>query len=239
MAKRFTDTDKYKKPFIRSLPVEYKVLWDYLYHECNHAGIWIVDFEIAKIYINANIDKKIALELFNKNEIRIIELNHGSKWFIPSFIDFQYGQLNENNRAHNSVIQILKKYNLIDNKGLVRGLQGCKDMDKDMDKEKDKDKNCLFKNNYNNFLLKYFKQEIINKTIWQEKKQRNSFYELIKKFDNINDFVIFLNKAEYDKWLKDRGFIPSDLISQYSSIQLKNEKNIQTKYNEKDFEVIL
>jgi hypothetical protein len=142
MAKRFTDTDKYKKPFLRSLPGAYKLLWDYLYHSCDHAGIWIVDFEIAQIYLGQDmiVNKKDALGYFNNGEERIIEINDGSKWFIPSFIEFQYGELNEKNRAHNSVIHILSKYKLINNKGLIRGLQAYKDKDKDKDMDKDKDK---------------------------------------------------------------------------------------------------
>ena len=47
--KRFTDTDKYKKPFIRGLKGAYKLLWDYLYHECDNAGVWIDDFDVAQI----------------------------------------------------------------------------------------------------------------------------------------------------------------------------------------------
>ena len=141
MAKRFTDTDKYKKPFMRGLPGAYKIFWDYLYHDCNHAGIWIVDFEIANIFIGKDmpVDVETSLGLFNKDEIRIVVLNNGSKWFIPSFIDFQYGILNENNRAHNSVITILKKYKLLNNKGLIRSLQAHKDKDKELDKEEDKE----------------------------------------------------------------------------------------------------
>ena len=138
MAKRFTDTNKYKKPFIRGLQGAYKVLWDYLYHDCDHAGIWIVDFEIAQIYVGSDlpINKADALKFFNESEKRIVEIDHGTKWFIPSFISFQYGELKESNRAHNSVINILK------NKGLISSLQGAKDMDKvkDKDKELDKDK---------------------------------------------------------------------------------------------------
>lgn len=138
MAKRFTDTNKYKKPFIRGLQGAYKVLWDYLYHDCDHAGIWIVDFEIAQIYVGADlpINKNDALKYFNESEKRIIEIDNGKKWFLPSFIDFQYGELNEQNRAHNSVIKILK------NKTLLSSLQGAKDKDKvkELDKDKDKDK---------------------------------------------------------------------------------------------------
>ena len=139
MAKRFTDTDKYKKPFIRGLQGAYKLFWDYLYHSCDHAGIWIVDFEIAQIYLGQDmqVNKEDALKYFNEGEQRIIEIEN-NKWFIPSFIDFQYGILNIENRAHKSVIQILNKYNLINDKGLLRGLQAYKDKDKDKDKDKRK-----------------------------------------------------------------------------------------------------
>jgi hypothetical protein len=141
MAKRFTDTNKYKKPFIRGLLGPYKLLWDYLYHECDHAGIWIVDFEIAQIYLGKDmlINKRDALKYFNSDEEKIIEINDGKKWFIPSFIEFQYGTLIESNRATLSVINILKKYNLLEklNKGHISSLEGAKDKDKDKDKDKE------------------------------------------------------------------------------------------------------
>ena len=134
MSKRFTDTNKYKKPFIRGLQGAYKLLWDYLYHDCDHAGIWIVDFDVAQIYIGQDmpVNKSDALKFFNEGEKRIIEFDNGKKWFIPSFIEFQYGELNEQNRAHNSVITILNKNNLYKNKPLRSPLEGAKDKDKDM-----------------------------------------------------------------------------------------------------------
>ena len=141
MAKRFTDTEKYKKPFIRGLQGPYKLLWDYLYHDCNYAGIWIVDFEVAQIYIGQDmpVDKTEAIRIFNADpeDPKIIEIDDGKKWFIPSFIEFQYGELNPQNRAHNSVITTLKKYNLypLTNKGLIRPLEGCKDKERDKDKD--------------------------------------------------------------------------------------------------------
>lgn len=137
MAKRFTDTDKYKKKFIRGLQGAYKLLWDYLYHDCDHAGIWYVDFEIAQIYLGKDmpVSEADALKYFNDSEERIVVLADGKKWFIPSFVEFQYGVLNADNRAHASVISVLTKAGV--NKGLLRSLQGRKDkdMDKDMDKK--------------------------------------------------------------------------------------------------------
>lgn len=147
MAKRYTDSNKYKKPFVRGLPGAYKLLWDFLYHDCDHAGIWIVDFEISQAYIGKDmpVNRETALSLFNSDEVRIIEIDGGKKWFLPSFIEFQYGQLTEKNRAHLSAILQLKKYGLLDNdlsiikenKGPVSPLQGGKDKDKDKDKEMD------------------------------------------------------------------------------------------------------
>lgn len=139
MAKRFTDTEKYKKPFIRGLQGAYKLLWDYLYHDCNHAGIWIVDFDIAQIYVGMDmpINKDDALRFFNQDQERIIEFDGGSKWFIPDFIEFQYGELNPENRTHSSVLKHLKKGNLI--KHLISPLQGAMDIDKDKDTDKDKE----------------------------------------------------------------------------------------------------
>lgn len=139
MAKRFTDTDKYKKEFIRSLPAAYKIFWDYLYLDCDFAGIWEVDFEVAQIRVgkDAPIEKEEALRLFNAGEERIVVLNHGSKWLVKPFIDFQYGELDPKNRVHFSVLEKLRKFEI---KGLASPLQGAKDKDKYKDKDKDKEK---------------------------------------------------------------------------------------------------
>lgn len=132
MAKRFTDTDKWKKPFIRSMKAPYKLLWLYILDECDHAGIWQVDIEVAQIKIGEKLNIKDALKFFDG---KIYVFDNGCKWFVYDFIDFQYGILNPQNRAHNSVLNILSKYNIDLNKPLTSPLQGAMDMDKDMDKD--------------------------------------------------------------------------------------------------------
>lgn len=137
MAKRFSDTDKFKKPFFRGLRGAYKLLWDYLYHNCDNAGIWIKDFEVAQIYVGSDmpINEEEALKFFAG---RIIIFDNGAKWFIPAFIEFQYDctveLLNPSNNAHLSVIKKLKK------EGLISSSQGAQDKDKEEDKVKDLDK---------------------------------------------------------------------------------------------------
>ena len=137
MSKRFTDTEKWKKPFIRSLQGAYKLLWLYICDDCDHAGIWQVDLDVAQIRIGEKIDLKNAINAFGD---KIVVFDGGNKWFIPAFIEFQYPSgLNSDNRAHNSVILLLEKYKLINkNKVLISPLKGAMDMVKDMDKDKDK-----------------------------------------------------------------------------------------------------
>lgn len=144
MAKRFTDTDKWKKPFIRSMKAPYKLLWLYILDECDHAGLWQVDFEVAQIKIGERLNRETALKFF---EGRILEVSDGGKWFVFDFIEFQYGDLNPLNRAHNSVLNLLKKYGIdYKNKPLISPLQGAKDMDMVKDKDMDKDKGLSFPN---------------------------------------------------------------------------------------------
>jgi len=147
MAKRFTDNEKWKKAFIRSLLGPYKVLWVYILDECDHAGIWHIEFDVAQIRIGSDlaIDKEKAIEYF-KDKIKIID---NDKWYIKDFCYFQYGTLSENNRMHNSVINLLKRYNLY--KDYIRSLQGAKDKDKVKDKDKDKDKDREFEELYKRY----------------------------------------------------------------------------------------
>jgi hypothetical protein len=151
MAKRFTDTEKYRKGFIRALPGAYKLLWDFIVNECNHAGIWYVDFEIAQICLGKDmpVGKDKALRLFNEGEERILELENGKKWLIIPFIAFQYGKLSATNLAHKGIISELGHYGLINSnlemdlhnrhkappEGLQRGIDAPLDKDMEMDKD--------------------------------------------------------------------------------------------------------
>lgn len=118
MPKRFTDTEKWKKPFIRSLDGPYKLLWMYIVDDCDHAGIWQVDFEVARIRIGQDVNYETAERLFGERIVKIEKF----KWFIPDFVTFQYGELSEKNRLHQSVIFILNKYGLRGDDGASKGL---------------------------------------------------------------------------------------------------------------------
>jgi hypothetical protein len=150
MAKRFIDTGLLKHHFTRGLEAPLKLLWVHLLTDCNNAGMWQVDFEIAEIIIGQKIDRKKAEKSF---ENKVVKLKGGAIWFIPDFIDFQYGKLQEKNPAHKNIIVLLLKENLIDSDRNLKGLpstfgvpsKGTMDKDKDkvmekvMEKEKESD----------------------------------------------------------------------------------------------------
>ena len=205
MAKRFTDTDKWKKKWIRELSPEMKLFWFYLLDNCDHAGIWEVDIELAAFQIGIELDESIILNTFNR---KIVTFKPG-KWFVPKFIVYQYGELNKSNRAHLSVIKILTKYGL--NKGLneveqgaYKILEGAKDKEpyKELDKVKDKDK----KSKESQLLT--IGIQLIQLQKDDQFKNRN----VEKEFEDFKDYLLANNKkysnyiAAFRRWLRNDNY---------------------------------
>lgn len=133
MAKRFVDTKIWDKAWFRRLTPKDKLIWIYLLTKCDHAGIWDSDWEAAEFFIGEKVTyNELPEEITNKMKL----IKGENQYFIPSFIDFQYGELKENSKPHLSVIK-----RLID-KGLysVPSTLKYKEKDKVIEKTKKKDK---------------------------------------------------------------------------------------------------
>ena len=207
MAKRFTETGKWKKKWIRELSPEMKLFWFYLLDNCDHAGIWEVDIELAAFQIEVELDESEILNTFNR---KIVAFKPG-KWFVPKFIVYQYGELNKSNRAHLSVIKILTKYGL--NKGLneveqgaYKSLEGAKDKDKDKIKELDKVKDKDKKSKESQLLTIGIQLVELQKD--DQFKNRN----VKKEFEDFKDYLLANNKrysnyaAAFRRWLRNDNY---------------------------------
>ncbi len=243
MAKRFIDTDIFKKQFIRSLEAPYKLLWVYLINDCNHAGIWEVDFDVAEIRIGLKIDREKSKKVF---EGKISVLNGGSKWFLPDFIDFQYGDLKENNRAHLSVISILKKENLLNEdlsiKPLISPLHGRKDMD--MDKEKDKEEEKEEKKSFpwkeilfylNEKTKKSFREVDSNRDIILARSNEGYKLEDFKKI--VDNKIGWLGDIEMDKFLRPETLFARKHFESYLNEKPETSTVIKSTSSLADFEI--
>lgn len=136
MSKRFTETTKWQDPWFCSLSARNRIFWIYLLDTCDHAGIWQANWPLVQFYHGSDFsfDKEVFCER--------VSILTPEKFFIPKFIQFQYGELTPGNRVHDSVLAILRKEGVPEkmwNKVLISPLQGRKDKDKDKDKAKYKD----------------------------------------------------------------------------------------------------
>lgn len=227
MAKRFTDTEKWKKQHFKNLSAPYKLVWLYLLDDCNYAGVWEVEFDVMKLRTGINSSEQEILNVFS-DKIKVFD--EGKKWFIKDFIDFQYGELNDKNRAHLSVLNLLSSYK---NKGLASPLQGAKEKEKDKDKDKDKEVDF-------DFILKNYHShcEKLPRVIGLSNERKKHISARLKEFD-LNTIISVFEKAgksnfltgENDKSWKanfDWIFNPTNFLK---ILEGKYDNNVQNKKN--------
>lgn len=136
MAKRFTDTTIWDRPWFRKLSPKMKEAWRFLCEKSDHAGIWEIDFETMSYFVGDKVTREDVIFHFGEM-IRF----HGSQILVVGFVEFQYGELKDTNNAHRSVIQRLKS--LAPAEGLTSPLPGDQDKDKDKEMEKEEKKTFL------------------------------------------------------------------------------------------------
>lgn len=88
MAKRFTDTNKWRNEWFRTLPLKAKLTWIYLCDECDHAGVWKSDFGLASFQLGFSINQNDLNDWFKE---KIHFFNKDSLLILP-FFTFQYGE---------------------------------------------------------------------------------------------------------------------------------------------------
>tara|TARA_R110000772_G_scaffold165533_3_gene276870 strand:- start:1861 stop:2637 length:777 start_codon:yes stop_codon:yes gene_type:complete len=188
MAKRFIDTKIWDKAWFRKLTPKNKLIWIYLLTRCDHAGIWDADWEAAEFYIGEWVDYS---ELPKMITDKMDYIEGDDQYFIPSFVDFQYGQLRENSKPHLSVIKRLSS------KGLYNPLNKSSLTLKDKDKEKAKDKVIDKKPKNNESRPKDLKEVIDFFTL---KKIPNSKTNAEKFYNHYESANWFRGKTKIKKW---------------------------------------
>tara|TARA_R110002020_G_scaffold357467_3_gene569833 strand:- start:4393 stop:5037 length:645 start_codon:yes stop_codon:yes gene_type:complete len=180
MAKRFIDTNIWNKAWFRKLDTNSKLIWIYVLTKCDHAGIFDADYEAMNFYIGTALEDFKDIPIAIREKMQLIEDN---QFFIPSFIEYQYGQLRINSKPHLSVIKRLEDKGL--NNYLQRVMATLKDKEKEKDIEKRQDK---FIDKVNTIIKekKYSNEETDNFVgFWTERNTSNTKmrFELQQTFD--------------------------------------------------------
>lgn len=142
MAKRFIGTDIWGQDWFLDMPNDYKLFWNYIICECDHAGLYKVNAKTFGRMIESKVNPDTALTFFNHEKVRVRVITP-SLWFIEDFITFQYGvQLNSANRVHNSILKLLGQVGV--KLGSIRGQVGVTEgATRVRVKDKDKDKDII------------------------------------------------------------------------------------------------
>jgi hypothetical protein len=222
MAKRFTDTEKWKDDWYLSLSNDYRIVWQWLLDNCNHAGICKPSINLLNMMCNTSIDEKLLIEIMSD---RVLKINN--IWFIPKFLKFQYGTLNSKKPAVISVVNELKKNNLIDlvselfsndyvmiTEPLDNSYETIKDKDKDKDKDISINKSEISKNldypfNSDGFIKKWnewkeYKKSCHKFCFKSDSSEKLSLNQLSKLSNNLEPIAIeIINQSIANGW---KGF---------------------------------
>lgn len=146
--KRFVDTARFADPWYFDLPPEMKCAWEFIWANCDNAGVWVVNQRLADVQIGKKVDWK---DFLSKCAGKIVELPR-NRWHICDFVAFQCGKLSPDSRPHAVVIGLLRNHGILayDSLSIVYPDSLCHtlaggvaatplDLDKDRDREKDKD----------------------------------------------------------------------------------------------------
>lgn len=194
MAKRFIDTNFYKSPFVRGLKGSLKALYTFIICDCDGAGIWVKDLQIASMYIGLEVTEKDFLIFIEKG--KAIDLKNG-KFFFPDFLEHQYPKgLSFHNPAQKNFILELQKNSIIDSdlKPLYSTFEGAKVMVMEevevMEEEKEEVNTQKF--SFKNSLKNYgFDEKLINDWLIVRKNKKASNTETA-----FNKFISEVEKIE-------------------------------------------
>ena len=127
--KRFTETEKWRDPWFRKLSAGAKLAFLYIIDNCDNAGVWTADKELADFSIGMEIPWMKVLEAFGE---RVSVLPSGD-WLIVRFVEFQFGKLSKDCKPHLQVMRLIEKHRV--SKGYPKGFRTLEEKDKEKEKD--------------------------------------------------------------------------------------------------------
>jgi uncharacterized phage protein (TIGR02220 family) len=105
--KRFTETEKWRDPWFVKLSGHAKLLWVYLTDNCDKIGLIHIDFRLVSRDCRLPINEKHITELGDR-----VQALGNYRYFLPKFIQFQYGDLSPDCNPHKPILKLVQQHNL-------------------------------------------------------------------------------------------------------------------------------
>lgn len=86
----------------------HKLFWSYICDNCDNAGVWQVDLELAAFQCGYEFKEKDVLGAFDG---RIRDIGKG-RWWVVKFVRFQCGELSDRSKPHQHVLRLLARHTL-------------------------------------------------------------------------------------------------------------------------------
>jgi hypothetical protein len=115
------------------LSIKHKLFWFYICDQCDSAGIWEPNIKLAEMLIGEPVDLTQVLRSFRG---RIEQLPNGKFW-VKTFIEFQYGILSPDCKPHLPIIKRLENLGLRQrvSKPFPKGLDTLEEKEKEKNKK--------------------------------------------------------------------------------------------------------
>ena len=240
MAKRLTDTDKWKDDWYLKLSNDYKIIWQWLLDNCSHAGFCKRSLELLIMMCKTNISEE---DLISAMKGRV--LCHKDYWFIPNFVKFQYSTLYSLKPA---VVSVVKEIFLREASSLIpesfgnnyviieKSFENHLRTIKDKVKDKDTDKNINSEGEYSDRLNSNLSHSGLNFSL-EKSAEKNLSFPLSEtqpkvEFENSEDYVsklfdsgtIQLAPKEFPTW---RQECKEFLLDKYQQAALRKETGLR------------
>ena len=139
MAKRFTDSEKWKDEWFGELSNEDKLTYLYILDNCDAVGVWKTNYKLAEFQLGFKVNWENFKETLGEKRLFIFD----GGWWFRKFCDFQYGVLSEDKKSPTILyyIKLLKQHRLFID--YTMGIYTPKEKDKEKELEKVKEREGL------------------------------------------------------------------------------------------------
>ena len=127
--KRFTETGKWEKAWFQELAPHLKCLWLYMCDKADSAGVWEINWKAASFFIGKTVSEADLKHFAGRIAV------FGAKLVIGSFIEFQYGRLSEDCRAHLPIFRTIEKHRV--SIGYSKAMDSLKEKEEEKEEEKE------------------------------------------------------------------------------------------------------